>query len=166
MTTQLASLLRSSLDHQAPLVPLAEELRIVRNYLDIECVRFGDRLRYDISIESGAATAPVPRLSVQTLVENSVKYAVSPRREGGSIAIRAVTDNGHVSVRIADDGSGFDASSLPDGHGLALLRARLKRLFGDAAALRIRSEPGGTAVTIEVPARIVGDGGNAGGTTA
>ena len=94
MTGQLASLLRSSLDSTAtPLVPLDDELRVVRAYLDIERVRFGDRLRYSVD---AAATAPapalVPRMALQTLVENSVKYAVSPRREGASIAVRAASD--------------------------------------------------------------------------
>ena len=76
MTGQLASLLRSSLDQRTPLVPLEEELRTVRNYLEIERVRFGDRLRYDISSDRTAADVHVPRLAVQTLVENSIKYAV------------------------------------------------------------------------------------------
>jgi len=152
MTTQLASLLRSSLDHQTALVTLDDELRVVRNYLDIEQVRFGNRLRYDISVESAAQRARVPRLSVQTLVENSLKYAVSHRREGGSIAVRAVVDDGHVRIRVADDGPGFDPSALPEGHGLALLRTRLAMLFGEGATLQIRSEPDGTAVTIELPA--------------
>ena len=84
MTGQLASLLRSSLDSTAtPLVTLEQELRVVRAYLDIERVRFGDRLRYDVAPRWGAA-ATVPRMALQTLVENSVKYAVSPRREGGA----------------------------------------------------------------------------------
>ena len=84
MTTQLSSLLRSALDSTAvPLVPLDEELRVVRAYLDIERVRFGDRLRYDVDLGDGTAAAAVPRMALQTLVENSVKYAVSPRREGG-----------------------------------------------------------------------------------
>src|SRR4029077_13476046 len=86
MTTQLSSLLRSALDSTAtPLVPLDEELRVVRAYLDIERVRFGDRLRYSVDLGEGTRSAIVPRMALQTLVENSVKYAVSPRREGGSI---------------------------------------------------------------------------------
>src|SRR3954453_3231386 len=91
MTGQLAALLRSALDSTAvPLVSLDEELRIVRAYLDIERVRFGERLRYEVRLGDGTASARVPRMSLQTLVENSVKYAVSPRREGGSIGLTAV----------------------------------------------------------------------------
>jgi len=152
MTTDLAALLRSSLDQQStPLVPLAEELRIVRTYLEIERVRFGDRLRYRIDVDASAGDARVPRLAVQTLVENSVKYAVSPRREGASIAVRADGDNGRVRVSVQDDGPGFDATSLPDGHGLTLLRSRLSMLFADRATMRVDSRPGETRVTVDIP---------------
>jgi len=151
MTAQLASLLRSSLDEHTPLVPLDEELRIVRNYLDIERVRFGERLRYEISADAPAALARVPRLAVQTLVENSVKYAVSPRREGASIAVRAAASNGHVRIEVEDDGPGFDATVMPDGHGLALVRERLAMTLGDNASLEIDSRAGRTVIVIHAP---------------
>src|SRR3954447_938566 len=125
MTGQLASLLRSSLDSSAnPLVPLDEELRVVRAYLDIERVRFGDRLRYSVDLGDGTGSVQVPRMGLQTLIENSVKYAVSPRREGGSISVRAAAADGRVRVTVEDDGAGFDAALRPEGHGLALLGSR------------------------------------------
>src|SRR5262249_45070177 len=139
-----------SLDQQTPLVPLAEELRTVRNYLQIERVRFGDRLRYDVIADEASADAQVPRFAVQTLVENSVKYAVSPRREGASIAGRASADDGHVRVVVEDDGPGFDADATPAGHGLALVRERLARTIGESATLRIETRPGRTCVAIEL----------------
>lgn len=151
MTAQFASLLRSSLDQQTSLVPLDEELRTVRNYLEIERVRFGNRLRYEISSDRAAAEARVPRLSVQTIVENSVKYAVSPRREGGSIAVRSSAVNGHVRVEVEDDGPGFDAAAISDGHGLALVRERLARMLGERASLDIDAQPGRTRVAIDIP---------------
>src|SRR3954468_12419343 len=108
MTTQLASLMRSSLaTRSSALVPLDEELRVVRDYLEIERVRFGERLRYDVRVSHRAAAALVPRLSLQTLVENSVKYAVSPRREGATVAIAATESDGRVSMSVEDDGPGF-----------------------------------------------------------
>ena len=131
-------------------MPLDEELRTVRNYLEIERVRFGDRLRYEIAADRTAGGAPVPRLAVQTLVENSVKYAVSPRREGASIVVRASSNNGHVRVEVEDDGPGFDAAA-PDGHGLALVRERLARMLGEDASLIIDAQPGRTRVAIDVP---------------
>jgi sensor histidine kinase YesM len=153
MTGQLASLLRSALDGTAmPLVPLDQELRVVRAYLDIERVRFGDRLRYDVDLGEGTASAIVPRMALQTLVENSVKYAVSPRREGGSICVRALASDGRVRVTVEDDGPGFDPAHRPDGHGLALLGARLTMLFGDRASMQVDSRAGHTGVTLDVPA--------------
>ena len=152
MTGQLASLLRSALDSSDnPLVTLDEELRIVRAYLDIERVRFGDRLRYAVDLGESSGAMLVPRMSVQTLIENSVKYAVSPRREGGSITVTSAADGGRIRVTVDDDGPGFEATQRPAGHGLALLDARLRMLFGDLATMRIESRPGRTAVTIEVP---------------
>ena len=152
MTGQLASLLRSALDSTAtPLVTLDEELRVVRAYLDIERVRFGDRLRYSVELGDGTAQKQVPRMALQTLVENSVKYAVSPRPRGGSIVVRASTVDGRVRVSVEDDGPGFEAEHRLAGHGLDLLTGRLAMLFGDRASLRVDSRPGSTTVTIEVP---------------
>jgi LytS/YehU family sensor histidine kinase len=152
MTTQLAALLRSSLENtNAPLVTVDEELRVVRAYLDIEHVRFGDRLRYDIQLDEEARGAQVPRLAVQTLVENSVKYAVSPRREGGRIAVAAIAGNGHVQVSVADDGPGFDVAARPAGHGLDLLDRRLRMMYDGRASLDVASRPGASRVSIDVP---------------
>ena len=152
MTEQLASLMRSALDGgSAPLVPLEQELRVVRDYLDIEHVRFEDRLRYRIEADPSDAATSVPRLSLQTLVENSVKYAVSPRRDGGSIVVRAAAAGGRVTLAVEDDGPGFDAAATPGGHGLALLRARLSMLYGGDASLEIDSRPGRTCIAIDVP---------------
>ncbi len=152
MTTQLASLLRASLegDH-SPIVRLADELALVGSYLDIERVRFGDRLRYAIETDAAPADAGVLRMAIQTLVENSVKYAVSPRREGATIAVRAAMENGRLRVEVRDDGPGFDAAHVPDGHGLALLRARLEALFGQRAALHLDGSPGATSVSFDMP---------------
>jgi two-component system, LytTR family, sensor histidine kinase AlgZ len=157
MTGQLASLLRSALDSTAmPLVPLDEELRVVRAYLDIERVRFGDRLRYAVELGDGAGPKLVPRMALQTLVENSVKYAVSPRPRGASIVVRAGASDGRVRVTVEDDGPGFNPATRPAGHGLDLLAGRLAMLFGDRASLRVASRPGSTTVTIDVPANGVG----------
>lgn len=151
MTGQLASLLRSSLDQQSGTVRLADELATVRDYLAIEHVRFGDRLRWTIEADPASADAAVPRLALQTLVENSVKFAVTPRRKGARISIVASAAGGRVRVRVDDDGPGFDGSRLPDGHGLALLRDRLALVYGDRASLHVDSAAAGTSVVLTVP---------------
>jgi LytS/YehU family sensor histidine kinase len=152
MTTQLAALMRSSLDqHAMPLVPLEQEVQAVRHYLEIEQVRFGNRLRYEIRLVDEAAHALVPRLALQTLAENAVKYAVSPRRAGATVLITARLLDGRVSLDVTDDGPGFAASTIPDGHGLALIRDRLRRLFGDDAALSVASREGRTTISLNIP---------------
>ena len=152
MTAQLASLLRSALDGTAtPLVTLEAELRVVRAYLDIERVRFGERLRYTVDVADGTARTQVPRMALQTLIENSVKYAVSPRREGGSIHVRASAASGRIRVTVEDDGPGFDGDDRPAGHGLDLLAGRLRMLFGDRASLDVDSRAGRSSGRIPNP---------------
>jgi signal transduction histidine kinase len=150
MTGQLASLMRSSLDDTgALLVPLSQELKVVRDYLEIERVRFGARLRYEVHADEHVINVMVPRLSLQTLVENSVKFAVSPRRDGASITIRARQEGGTLHVGVEDDGPGFDGR-LPEGHGLALLKDRLELVFGGRASLNIQSAHGRTIVALHI----------------
>jgi LytS/YehU family sensor histidine kinase len=100
-------------------------VRIVRDYLDIERVRFGQRMQPDLAIDPGVESALVPRFSLQTLVENSVKYAIAPRRNGGRVSVRAAARDGRVRIEVEDDGPGFDPDGAPANHGLALLRQRL-----------------------------------------
>jgi LytS/YehU family sensor histidine kinase len=80
-----------------------------------------------------------------------VKYAVSPRREGASIQVRTRTSGPAVVITVEDDGPGFDAAVRPEGHGLALLEARLGMLLGDQASMRVDSRSGQTSVTLNVP---------------
>jgi LytS/YehU family sensor histidine kinase len=153
MTGQLASLLRSSLDAETPLVTVGDELQTLAAYLDIERVRFGARLRYTINADDAARTALVPRFAIQTLVENSVKFAVGPRRDGAGIGVAAEVRDGRLCVAVVDDGPGFAESAIVDGHGLALLRDRLGVLFGKSARLTVRGQPGAMRVAFDVPIR-------------
>lgn len=154
MTGRLADLLRSSLDRDEPLVPLDDELRVVETYLEIEHVRFGDRLRYRIAAGEQARRGHVPRFAVQTLVENSVKYAVSARREGATISVHADALGDRLALAVEDDGPGFDVSAATEGRGLALLRDRLNSLFGRSAALAVESRPGRTTARVTMPLKL------------
>ena len=143
--------MRSSLDRpSAPLVTIDEEVRLVRDYLEIERVRFGDRLRFSLEISDDVRDGRIPRLALQTLVENSVKYAISTRRDGGTITVGAMRADDGIRLTVEDDGPGFEAGRLPEGHGLALLKSRLAMNFGEDAMLRIDSRPGRTVVTIDL----------------
>jgi len=152
MVERMSALMRSSLQNDGPTTaPLEDELRLVRDYLEIERVRFRDRLRYELRIDADAEQVSVPRLSVQTLVENAVKYAVAPQRRGATIVIAASVAGDRAVVSVSDDGPGFQDSAAHAGHGLELLRARLATIFNERASLRIDSRPGATAAIIEVP---------------
>jgi two-component system, LytTR family, sensor histidine kinase AlgZ len=149
---QLAALLRFSLDSASGgLIPLSRELQIVEDYLDIEKTRFGPRLRYTIQVSDAFADTPVPPLSLQTLVENSVKYAVGSRGRGADIVLRASQSAGHLRIEVEDDGPGFTNLELPRGHGLDNLQERLSALYGDAAKLDIACPRGRTVVAIQIP---------------
>jgi hypothetical protein len=151
---RITALLRASLRVDAGgLVALRDELSLVRDYLEIEAVRFESRLRWAIDVPEAAMAVAVPAFSVQTLVENAVKHAVSPRREGASIRVAARIDGARVLLDVEDDGPGFDGASLPKGHGLETLRGRLAALFGDTSALEIAGAAGRARVTIRVPAK-------------
>ena len=152
---KLASLLRFSLNAQhGGLVPLAQELKTVRDYLEIETTRFGARLRYEISAPSELAGLRVPPLALQTLVENSVKHVAAQRPEGASVRIAARRDSSRVILEVLDDGPGFSLDAATPDHGLGNLAARLELLFGPAATLQAVREDGHSAVRIAIPAEL------------
>jgi two-component system sensor histidine kinase AlgZ len=156
MVERLAALLRFSLDsNQARLASLRQELKIVVDYLEIEKARFGERLRYSVETPPDLDDFEVPPMSIQTLVENSVKYAVSPRREGAEVRVRAWTDAGRLLLEVADSGPGFDRACLKLGHGLDLLQSRLAATFGTDAALEIAGKAGAMRVTVSLPQHAV-----------
>ena len=149
---RLAALLRFSLDStRHSTVPLAQEIKIVRDYLEIEKARFGDRLRYVIELPPELESAQIPPLAVQTLVENSVKHAIAPRREGGEIVVRASASAEGVEVAVADTGPGFRMEQAPVGHGIDNLAGRLNFLFGEAARLESIAAGGLQAARIVLP---------------
>lgn len=145
----LAALLRFSLNAQG-MVTLREELRIVTDYLEIERARFGDRLRYTLDVPAELDEHAVPAFAIQTLVENSVKYAVSARSQGATISVRARMAD-VLTVTVRDDGPGFTEAPWVPGHGLDSLRARLVALYGERARLVVPPPGAGPTITLEVP---------------
>lgn len=149
---RVSALLRFSLyEPQGGLVRLDQELKIVRDYLEIESVRFGERLRYSIDCAPELASVSVPPLAVQTLVENSVKYAISTRRQGGEVHIRAQATADGAVVEVRDSGDGFDAASLPAGHGLDLLTSRIAAHFGQNGGLEFTRGEGVMTIRLRLP---------------
>ncbi|MFP3944968.1 MAG: sensor histidine kinase, partial [Alphaproteobacteria bacterium] len=137
-------------------VTLAQELEAIDLYLQIQKVRFGERLTYEFEVSPEARTGCVPSLILQPLVENTVKYAVAPQQEGGRVEIIAMRQGPHLVVEVRDTGPGVpDPEVLTvqgTGVGLANCRARLREFYGpDARLSLINLEPHGLCVRIEIP---------------
>ena len=153
---RLAALLRYSLDSSGRrLVPLRQELRVVQDYLEIEKTRFGDRLRYSVDVPDGIGELEVPPLTLQTLVENSIKHAVSSSRFGGEIRVTAQLRAELLLLEVSDDGPGFDQDALKPGHGLDTLQDRLAVLFDGAGRLELSQRDGRMTVLVAVPQKKV-----------
>ena len=149
---KLATLLRLTLDSsQARVAPLERELRIVGDYLEIERARYGDRLRFRIDVPQELRSVDVPALSIQTLVENSVKHAVGSRFEGAEIRIAVFERDGCLFVEVSDDGPGFTAQAIRPGRGLDNLQRRLTALCGPASTLKISNGEGFSTVSFRLP---------------
>lgn len=158
MVMKLSRFLRYSLDND-PMqqVTVAEEIESLKLYLDIEKVRFAERLTLHFSVDAEAEAALMPSLLLQPLVENSIKYAVSQSINGGCIAVSASVENDCLHLSVADDGPGLDLRQgrLPKGGGVGLAntRERLAELYQERQTFRLSStEPHGLTITIAIPA--------------
>ena len=152
MVTRLARLLRSTLQvDDVKTVPLEEELSTVRTYLELETVRFEERLQYEIDASNEALTRPVPLLLVQTLAENAIKHGVAEQQGGGTITITATVQDDTLRLRVTNPGT-LDAET--GGVGLKNARERLQLLFGDEASLTVENADAGTVcATAKLPSR-------------
>jgi sensor histidine kinase YesM len=149
---KLATLLRLSLDSsQERLSSLERELKLVNDYLEIEKARFGDRLRCTVDVPLELYSAAIPTLTLQTLVENSVKHAVASRFEGANIRVEAHAVSEGVILSVSDDGPGFTAASIRSGHGLDNVQRRLNALFGPSGTMEILRSGNITTVALFFP---------------
>jgi two-component system, LytTR family, sensor kinase len=167
MVQSLSAFLRHSLDSD-PMqrVTFKQELDALRLYLDIEKVRFAERLQIEYRIEPECYSALLPSLLLQPLIENAIKYAVAKRVEGGRLEITARRDGDMLELSVSDDGPGspqFDPGARPvaagNGHGVGLVntRERLQVLYGERQQFLTRNlEPRGAQVMIRLPFEIGG----------
>ncbi|OYW47290.1 MAG: sensor histidine kinase [Sphingomonadales bacterium 32-68-7] len=159
MLTRLSSFLRHTLVIQpGGKVTLAQEVETLKLYLDIERMRFEERLRTVFRIDPAAARATIPSLLLQPLVENAIKYAVSPQEEGARISLTAQMVGNRVRIIVADTGPGPGERREPvsgqvsTGVGLANIRNRLAQAYGEEHRFQIDNPPeGGFTVTLEIP---------------
>lgn len=156
--TQLSDVFRYALDsHAGIMVKLTDELNFIENYVKIQQVRFGDRLKYLTDIDSSCMNLEVPPMILQPLVENSVKYGIAPKDEGGTIKVIIKKEGNKVFFEVTDDGMGVNASKILDGNssgvGLKNSDRRLRNTFGSASKLEIIPKQNGYTVKFMIPVK-------------
>jgi len=152
MLQLLCALLRKVLDNDGSReVTLREELDFIAGYLEIEQIRFADRLTYHVDAGPDVMQARVPGLVLQPLVENAIRHGVSSRARPGRIVISARAESGMLRLAVTDNGAGL-GPNMKWGIGLSNTRARLQQMFGAGHAFEIGDNPGGgTAVSLAIP---------------
>jgi two-component system, LytTR family, sensor kinase len=157
MLARLGDLLRITLERDsAQEVPLETELEVLHSYLEIERIRFHDRLVVDVAVQPEALPALVPTLILQPLVENAVRHGIAPVPGPGRVSIAAQRTNGNLVIEVRDTGPGFieSAGTSRRGVGLTNTASRLQQLYGKDAHLDVGTNPGGGAsVSMTLPFR-------------
>jgi len=166
MISGLSDLLRRTLDSaDEQEVTLEEEVKFIELYLDIQKVRFSDRLAVEIDVVPETLNALVPNLFLQPLVENAIRHGVSQKSSPGLITVKSFRDNGDLKITVADNGPGLRANYQKErtaGIGLANTSERLQRLYGKRHRFDLRNRPdGGTEATIVIPFRVTDGAGPA-----
>ena len=160
MIARLSELLRQSFNRErGPLVTLEEELELLDHYVAIQEARFGDRLRVTFRVDPGAASAVVPTLLLQPLVENAIRHGAVQTGGIAEVAIAATREGGRLHLEVRDNGPGFETNGNGDGArglGIANTRARLNELYGTAHRFELKNGPGapparGAVATIDIP---------------
>jgi two-component system LytT family sensor kinase len=151
----LSDVLRTAVNSvDAHTTTLGEELAFVSRYLDIERVRFGERLRVTVDVPDDLLAARVPTFVLQPFVENALKHGILRDRGGNVIAISARDGTGALTLSVRDDGRGLPtdaAQSATSGVGIANARTRLEYLYGSEASLAVLDASPGVEVVIRIP---------------
>ncbi len=160
LIVKLSGLLRRLLRSQEHFVTLREELEAIDEYLDIESIRFGPRLRVEKAIDPASLDIVVPSMLLQPLVENSIKHGLSPKIGEGRITLKSVRQNGHVIIDVIDNGVGVAPTHVErvqaGGIGLRNVNERLQVIYGANYQLQLDSVPGGgTCARIVIPELLV-----------
>ena len=161
MIVKLANILRILLKDREAFVPFAEELSFTDDYLDIEVVRFGQKLQVVKEIAAETLAFVVPSMLLQPIIENSIKHGLEPRIEGGTVTLRSrIRADGKLVIEVEDDGVGMapgrstagEITRPGTGIGIRNVRERMQVLYGDSAEVEIESRPGrGTKVCLLMP---------------
>ncbi len=155
--TQLSDIFRYALDsHGDQMVKLIHELDFIDNYIRIQQVRFGERMKFVKQVDFSCLSVKIPPMILQPLVENSVKYGIAPKDDGGTIILTIKRFNSMIYFEVKDDGLGSKAKKVMDanpsgGVGLTNTDKRLKSIFGPGSGLRILSNEWGYTVSFFIP---------------
>ena len=157
VVADLSELLRDVISRDAPeMVRLRDEIAFVKRYVDIESVRFADRLRVDWQVSDDVRDAVVPSFIMQPLVENAIHHAVSGSSNAGHLQISATLHDKELAIDVADDGPGPISRRTSNGNGVGLAdaRERLTRLYAERGSLKVSRGPnGGTVASLRMPFR-------------
>lgn len=154
MMSGLSDLLRESLDDSAGHeVQLGEELEFLDRYLDIQLVRFRDRLRVEYDVPETTRRLLVPRLILQPIVENAISHGLAPLQRSVTIRIAAALDDADLVVTVRDDGAGL-AADVREGLGIGNSRARLQHLYGASGVLALKPLQPGAETRLRLPAHV------------
>jgi two-component system sensor histidine kinase YesM len=163
MVQALGDLLRASIGSKRPVIPLAEEMQLLRQYVLIQKLRYGERLQVGIELPDSLGTVAVPKLALQPFVENSIKYGLEASAAGCRILVAAEERADHVAVTVRDDGPGMEPCLMeqireglvePRGSGVGIknIQDRIAQVYGDEGSLCVESAPGsGVVVTLLLP---------------
>ena len=145
MLVRLSELLRQTMAQSgAPRTPLRDEVAFLEKYLEIERIRFRDRLAVSLEVEPATLDALVPSLILQPLVENAIRHGIEPHERPGRIVLRTARDGDNLVLAVVDNGGGVPAGGFArEGIGLANTRARLAELYGREHRFELANEPGG-----------------------
>jgi two-component sensor histidine kinase len=151
MIAALGDLLRRVTDRsERQLVAMADEIDFLRKYLDIQQMRFAERLRVRIDVPETLMKAQVPDFIVQPLVENAIKHGIAKRTRGGALLVTAARDGAVLTLCVMNDGPQLPAA-VKEGVGLANTRQRLQALYGEAQSLTLRNHGAGVLATLTLP---------------
>jgi LytS/YehU family sensor histidine kinase len=154
MLLRLSELLRAGLTSDSPHeVSLERELAFLERYLDIERIRFGDRLTIDVDVDPSTLNASVPNLLLQPIVENAIRYGVAAVDRPSKVGIYAERSGSELRLQVRDDGPGL-AKNAKRGVGLSNTEARLRQLYGTEQRMELTTpSEGGVLVSIAIPFR-------------
>jgi two-component system LytT family sensor kinase len=160
LIVKLSGLLRRLLRSQEHFVTLREELEAIDEYLDIESIRFGPKLRIEKTIDPDSLDVVVPSMLLQPLVENSIKHGLASKLGEGRVTIRSMRQSGHVIIDIVDNGVGVRPEHAEriktGGIGLKNVNERLRVIYGANYQLQLDSVPGeGTCARVVIPELVV-----------